>query len=253
MEPQRPLPEASQGESRFRWRGAGVSRIEGLSDGVFALCLTLLIVSLDVPSDFAALQSAFRRAPVFLLTFAMMGWLWFLHHQFHRRFGLEDGVTVAWNLALLFLVLLYVYPLKYLAGSLCQMSGIVDRPPDLGPEFLAAGLRAEDVRALMLLYSGGFVAIFAALAMLYRHAWALRDRLGLDEAERVLTRATLVEMWLCTGIGVLSLLFAAAGGKLTGLAGFVYWLLGPIFGLHGRRTRKRLAALGATRPPDGPA
>jgi len=34
------------GETDFRWRGGGVSRIEALSDAVFALALTLIVVSL---------------------------------------------------------------------------------------------------------------------------------------------------------------------------------------------------------------
>jgi len=39
-------------DSMFRWRGGDVSRLEGLSDGVFAVTLTLLVVSLDVPNTF---------------------------------------------------------------------------------------------------------------------------------------------------------------------------------------------------------
>ena len=33
----------------FRWRGDGVSRIEGLSDTVFGFAITLVAVSLEVP------------------------------------------------------------------------------------------------------------------------------------------------------------------------------------------------------------
>ncbi len=36
----------------FRWRGEDVSRIEGLSDAVFALAVTLLIVSTEVPKTY---------------------------------------------------------------------------------------------------------------------------------------------------------------------------------------------------------
>jgi hypothetical protein len=251
MENTAPLPQASQGEERFRWRGGGVSRIEGLSDGVFALALTLLIVSLEVPKQFDQLHDAFRQVPVFLLTFAMIGWLWSLHHQFHRRFGLEDATTITWNLALLFLVLLYVYPLKFLAASLCQTFGIVDPVEPLGPGFVATGLKVEDMQTLMILYSSGYVAIFGALAMLYRHAWSLRDALGLDAGERILTRATYVEMLLGVAIGALSVAMAAASPRLVGLSGMIYMLNGPIFGLHGGRTRKRLNALakpGTPRP-----
>ncbi len=33
-------------ERDFRWRGADISRVEGLSDAVFAFAVTLLVVSL---------------------------------------------------------------------------------------------------------------------------------------------------------------------------------------------------------------
>src|SRR4051794_21568192 len=38
-----------QNEPGFRWRAAGIARIEGLSDAVFAFAVTLLVVSLEVP------------------------------------------------------------------------------------------------------------------------------------------------------------------------------------------------------------
>jgi hypothetical protein len=37
----------------FRWRSHEISRIEGLSDAVFAFAVTLLVVSLEVPKTFA--------------------------------------------------------------------------------------------------------------------------------------------------------------------------------------------------------
>ncbi len=47
------LPQSLRGERHFRWRGGEVSRIEGLSDPVFALSLTLLVVAADRPLNLA--------------------------------------------------------------------------------------------------------------------------------------------------------------------------------------------------------
>ncbi len=47
------LIEKNFGHSgKFRWRGREISRIEGLSDAVFAFAITLLVVSLEVPETF---------------------------------------------------------------------------------------------------------------------------------------------------------------------------------------------------------
>ena len=46
--------KSGMGQSdHFRWRGGAVSRIEGSSDCVFGFAITLLVVSLGVPSTFA--------------------------------------------------------------------------------------------------------------------------------------------------------------------------------------------------------
>lgn len=242
-----------RGERHFRWRGGGVSRVEGLSDGVFALALTLLVVSLDPPESFGQMLGTFKQVPVFLLTYAMFGWVWYLHHQFHRRYGLEDAVTVTWNLVLLFVVLLYVYPLRFLATALCRMFGILDPPPGLAPGQVAAGLGAGEMQTLMLLYGAGFVALFGVMAMLYRHAWSLRDALALDEREAVVTRWSLRQMQGVAGVGVLSLALAAAGpGTWQFLAGIAYALTGPVCGWAQTRAERELQALGAAAPATAP-
>src|SRR5262249_5385332 len=49
----------------FRYRGESPSRIEGLSDCVFAFAVTLLVVSLDVPKTFQELYASLRGFAVF--------------------------------------------------------------------------------------------------------------------------------------------------------------------------------------------
>jgi len=244
--PAEPLPAQSQGEARFRWRGGGVSRIEGLSDGVFALALTLLIVSLEVPRTFGDLLDAFRKVPVFALTYAAFAWIWFLHHRFHRRYGLEDTFTVSWNLVLLFVVLLYVYPLRYLATALCEMFRIVEPRAPLGPDEIATGITGPDMQGLMLLYGAGFVSVFAVMSLLHSHAWRLRDRLGLDARERILTRASVRESRLSAGVGLFSIALACVpNGTFQFLAGISYSLTGAVHGWSERVTEREMRALEA--------
>ena len=96
-------------------RRAETSRLEGFSDAVFAFALTLLVVSLQVPSSFDELVRTLRSFIAFAASFAALIWIWYLHRQFFRRFGLGDGPMIVLNSTLLFVVLLYVYPLKFLS------------------------------------------------------------------------------------------------------------------------------------------
>src|SRR4029079_1289143 len=102
----------------FRWRSEEISRIEGLSDAVFGFAITLLVVSLEVPKTFHELVSAMSGFGAFAISFALLFLVWYNQHKFFRRYGLQDTVTIVLNAILLFLVLFYVYPLKFLFSFL---------------------------------------------------------------------------------------------------------------------------------------
>ena len=76
-----------------------------------------------------------------VIPFALLVWIWSEHNTFFRRFGMQDAYTVALNAALLFVVLLYVYPLKFMFDRL--FAGLLHRG-DTGPhQRRAAGVAAE--------------------------------------------------------------------------------------------------------------
>jgi hypothetical protein len=99
---------------QFRLRGQQMNRIEAVSDVVFGFALTLLVVSLEVPRTYADLTNAMRGFPAFALTFAILMTVWSRHYYFFRYYGLDDPATIVLNTLLLFVVLFYVYPLKFL-------------------------------------------------------------------------------------------------------------------------------------------
>jgi uncharacterized membrane protein len=210
-----------------------VTRLEGLSDAVFAVALTLLVVSLEVPKTMAGLMELVRGFLPGAVMFVMVCWIWHLHNVFFRRYGLSDALTATINFGLLFVVLFYVYPLKFVTtGGLGPMVGMRDVPV------------ITDGATVMLLYSAGIGAIFLAFLLLYLRAWTLRDALGLDGAERVTLRYAALSFALCAGLSVVSILVALLGGAFIGLSGFLYFLIGPIHMFTGRRERRALNALG---------
>ena len=82
-------------QNGFRLRGLGeVSRVEALSDGVFAFAITLLVVSLEVPRTFDDLLLTMRGFLAFAITFALLFNVWNTQYKFFRRYGLNDNFAV---------------------------------------------------------------------------------------------------------------------------------------------------------------
>ena len=210
-----------------------MSRLEGLSDAVFALALTLIIVSLEPSATFDNLMGALKQIPVFAVCFAILLMIWYYHFQFHRRYGLEDYGTFSLNSMLLFLILMYVYPLRFV------FSGVL-----AGGEF--QGLSIDQGRQLMAIYSAGVTGIFAVLMLLTLRAWKQRDRLKLDDRERLLTKSSILGHSLSAGLGVVSILLVAAShafGVPLAFAGLIYFLMGPIHGILGWKTDQKAEAI----------
>lgn len=236
-------------------RGAHVSRLEGFSDAVFAFALTLLVVSLEVPKTFEELRGTLRGFVPFAACFAVLFWIWHSHHVFFRRYGLVDGTTIFLTSVLLFVVLFYVYPLKYLFTALAAWFLGVE-PASPGWAFPRGG----DGLALMRIYGGGYVAVFGIFALLYTHAWRRREALGLDGEERFETKMGIGVALVNVGMGTISIGIALVGEpQHAAAAGWVYAATGPAIGAlhtiartrHERARRSAAARAGSASPSAG--
>lgn len=196
-------------EKYFRWRGGEITRLEAFCDVVFGFAITLLVVSLEVPHSFTELMNVMRGFLPFAACFAQFILIWFTHYRFSRRYGLEDAYTVFLNVVLLFLVLFYVYPLKFLftrlLGRIVGLEG-----------FELVGTR--DALVLMRIYGLGFAAVFILFALMYGHAFALRHRLQLNPVESLQTRIAIQENVGLALFGLVSFLIAFWN---SGLAGYL--------------------------------
>ena len=82
------------------------------------------------------------------------------------------------------------------------------------------------------------------MGALYVHAYRLRTVLELTPLEAFDTRTSIRACVLAACIGALSIVTALTVPlRLVGLAGFVYFLFGPVLGVHGTITGKRRRAL----------
>jgi len=236
------LIEKGVGENnKFRWRSHEITRIEGLSDAVFGFAVTLLVVSLEVPKTFAELMEAMRGFGAFAICFTLLILVWYTQYKFFRRYGLQDTYTVMLNLVLLFVVLFYVYPLKFVFTFLVSRftgHGVDVRLPNGSVERMVEN--GGQVATLMIIFGIGYLAVFGLFVLLYQHAYQNRQKLELNELEVFDTRTDIRENTINVGIAALSIAFATFGGSRYGpLSGMIYMLTPVIMMVHGFRNGKQ--------------
>jgi uncharacterized membrane protein len=234
----------------FAHRRHEVSRLEGFSDAVFAFAVTLLVVSLEVPRTFGELWNAMRGFLAFAISFTLLFQVWWRHHTYFRRYGLEDTVTKSLTGVLLFVVLFYVYPLKFLWTLLVLQilngrRGVIATLPDGRVEPM---IHDYEVWRLFIVYGLGAAAVFAVFVALYAHAYRLRDKLALDPHEALDTWLSVLSNAGMVVVALLSISIAIIGHLIGSLgvvvcAGYIYSTIGLFewgIGEYGGRQRKKL-------------
>jgi uncharacterized membrane protein len=220
------ISSQTSGEPGFHWRGAEVTRLEGFTDAVFAFAVTLLVVSLEVPKTFPELLVAMHGFLAFGICFALLANVWYQHYRFFRRYAPENPWVVFLNCVLLFFVLFYVYPLKFLFTTTLDSSEI----------------SASEMRALFTIWSLGYAAVFAVFTLLYLHAWHIRAQLELTPLEALRTRLSLLDHFAMVLIALLSTALARTmPDRYVGAAGYIYFIVPLYFtiahSIAGRRER----------------
>lgn len=222
----------------FMWRGQDISRIESLSDGVFAFSVTLLVVSLEVPKTFSELHDMMRGFVGFGISFVLLLSIWHAQYIYFRRYALTDGLSFRLNAALLFVVAFYVYPLKFLFTTLVSR---VTGYQVIEAGHLVPAMTRGEWGELMMIYSAGFVALYTIFAFLYLHAYRLRHILELNAMEAYETRGVVQENVLMIALGTAGFVFGAMGQPA--IAGASYALIAPLqtaLGVRHQRRRKQL-------------
>ncbi|HZL26118.1 MAG TPA: TMEM175 family protein [Acidobacteriaceae bacterium] len=231
----------------FRFRGVAMSRIDGFSDVVFGFALTLIVVSLEVPHTYNELHKILLGFVPFLICFVLLFTIWWSHFKFFRRYGLHDLPTVLINCTLLFMVLFYVYPLKFLFTLVAgQLVGATASEP-----VFTSALQS---RELMIVYGLGFAGIYFCFAAMYFNAWRQREELRLSPLEKTLT---LVYFWDEFGVACVGLICCIAARILppesAGAAGFTFFLIGVWKTVHGMVSGRYIRQARASTPPEDSA
>jgi hypothetical protein len=190
------------------------SRIDSFSDVVFGFALTLIVVSQAVPHTYDELRAVLLAFPAFSVCFLLFVVIWLSHYRFFRRYGLHDTATLWINFALLFNVLFYVYPLKFLFAVAVGYTpaGVFTNP--------------YQPREMMIVYGAGYAAINFLFAGLYANAWRQRLHLRLNPVEVTITSLSFWNYIVTASIGLLCCLLARILPlDQAGSAGYGFFLL----------------------------
>lgn len=225
----------------FRLRGLAMTRLETFIDAAFAFAITILVIAGNqVPDDIETFLGAFKNVPAFVASVVVLGIFWRGHWLWSRRYGLEDGMSIFTSWILIVTILIYIYPLKAIFGSMWFLLSDGQVGHKLGAQ------TASQARALFALFAIGFTAIAGEIVLLNLRAWHLREPLRLNERERLTTWHEIMGWSMPVCVGVISFLLALTLPiQQVAWSGWIYFsmaILGPLHSAYRNRRRKDLAA-----------
>lgn len=239
----------------FRHRGEEPGRLENFSDALFALAITLLLISTSPPSNFQQIKRFAIDLVPFMLCVVYIVLIWQQHFVFFYRYGLRNGKMVMLNAVFLSLVLFYVYPLKFLTKLIGFPIGYLLNDVALLNE-LKGSISGKDIPDLMIIYGLGAASVFLVLAQMYRYALKNAKELELNDIEIFDTQVSVRANFIMGAIPALSVIMAFlfyghwSAGMISGFTYFLYPLVMMVHGRHVNNKRAKLLLPSATNPSD---
>jgi uncharacterized membrane protein len=103
------------------------SRLEAFSDGVFAIAITLLVLTIAQPTNYHdlahELANRWPALAAYTVSFVVIGIMWLNHHSIFGHLAQVDRPLIYLNLLLLLTVVFIPYPTGILGEALRQQEG----------------------------------------------------------------------------------------------------------------------------------
>ena len=227
-------------EEHFRLRGLETTRLDTLIDAAFAFTLSMLVISQgDVPNSYAQLVDGIKSIPALIASFLVLMMFWLEHRQWSRRYGIENAVTVSVSIGLIFVLLVYVFPLRLLFEGLFALITNGYLPWDIN--FNTIG----EARVFFAFYSVGFLAMSLLVTALYASSLKQSEALRLNGYEREETHAKQLSWTIAALFAAVSIVIAlTAPPHLIAFAGHIYFGLFAVQIVQRVRRKKRFKRYG---------
>ena len=131
-------------------------RIDAFTDSAFAFAVSLLVIGgSDAPKSLNQLIGALYDIPAFAFSFGVIAVFWLGHVRWRKLRGNGDHRSLILTLLLIFLVLIYVQPLR----SMAAVTSIAISGRGVGFQ--------GSLPALFAVYGSGFALMAAVMALLF--------------------------------------------------------------------------------------
>lgn len=197
-------------------------RADNFTDAAFAFAVSLMVVGAGgSAADSSTLESAVAAIPSFAIGFAIISLFWFSHLQWRVLRGSGDWRSLLLTLLLVFMVLVYIVPLRSMAVSFAAfLSG-------------QGGAYRGSLGQLFTIYGMGFTAMSLITVLLFRDA--LRNEALTPEKRREAAGQSWIWVILAA-TGALSTVLAMIPGTHV-FAPFLYATLPLTIGIFSWRWR----------------
>lgn len=225
---------AEAGQGGIAGRPVESQRLDAFVDAAFAFAVSLLIIAGAEPlRSFDDLLAALARIPAFACAFALMILFWLAHRTWSSLSPARDGRATALSLAVVFAVLVFVFPLRLLT--------------DTATHFISGGLLPgrglissfAELRWTYVIYGVGFAVLSGLYVLLFRQA---ERAIGASDAARSRDAGQWSRTWmLSAATGLVSGLVACTPllASAPWLPGVTYQLIPVGIGLFALRDRLR--------------
>ncbi|MEM7329488.1 MAG: TMEM175 family protein [Pseudomonadota bacterium] len=237
-------------DPHFEWRGQSVTRIENLSDIVFALALGMMLFGGPPPQTFSELTHFLISIVPVTASFVILLVMWNAHFVFFRRYALADNTILLINSALLLMVLFTAYPLRFIFDSFFWY--VIASVTGDYSQLLETEMDLRNSARSMAIFGAGYAVIYALFSFMYGHAARKAALIGLSDKEHLLTHQA---VWVFRGEVAIAILVIIAAlftpmGPFAGALMILNWPNSYLMSYLAKQANKKPAASQITAGPD---
>ncbi|TMN88173.1 hypothetical protein CWB72_13715 [Pseudoalteromonas phenolica] len=210
------------------------SRIEALSDAIFGLALTFLVVKMEIPKSYAEFESMSHGFIGFFITFLMLFIIWNNQARLLSSIDKVDAPLKILLACFLFTILFFVFPLKYMFTLALETFF----------PFYQSAIKMEEtltlsqISQLIHIFSSTLMTIFGLLMLMNIYIYKNREKLILTVSKISIKREIFTDLAIVLVALLSHTMVYLLSPNLLYLTGVIYLLILPTRWLLGKRYKE---------------